>query len=139
MNAANSFSQLVARVAMRYASRELQPGDLFHASPVDARYLVRNKRAEVYVAPATPAPAPPVPPEHVQAAQRLAQGTQRAGRRTPTQPPATPTQPRTVQAAHQGAVGADPVPTHDRTPESGTTASPGTATADAGSDAGADQ
>lgn len=36
---------LVACVAMRYAGMQLQPGERFHASPADARYLTRNGKA----------------------------------------------------------------------------------------------
>lgn len=36
---------LVARVSMPYLGKPLNPGDPFHATPVDADYLVRCKKA----------------------------------------------------------------------------------------------
>ena len=53
--------RLIAAQEMTYCQWPLRPGDEFFATPVDAEYLLRNKRA-------TEAPEAPalVEPEHVQ-------------------------------------------------------------------------
>jgi hypothetical protein len=54
---------LIARVPMRYAGAQLQPGDEFAASQADARYLTRHGKAdELQPTPAQAAlPMPPLP------------------------------------------------------------------------------
>jgi hypothetical protein len=88
---------LVARVPMRYAGADLQPGDEFAASLADARYLTRNGRAQELAASAAqtalnlPPPAALEPAPDAPAAPAPAPAPRRTRRKPAAEPlPAAP-------------------------------------------------
>lgn len=95
---------LVATRAMRYDGRDVEAGERFTATPVDAPYLVRSKRARVAPDTAIQATTPATHQEGRVATRSQARGQAPSGRRTPGyySNRAVPAQPGTTDAEREG-------------------------------------